>query len=272
MAGQPEIVSVILMPKIYGPREMANWDTQRQKAAPKTRHAPLPSHDPQNELRGRAARRRAWEAGEKTAGRRIPGVTGGTGSPGRAGSSKPEGGIVPSRAKQPQIDEESTYTMPAGTTITGERYEPERTPGARESSDPNRAGRAKEQLFRGSPGEAEQIERRKHDDGGGGAAQMLPAGGMPQQGGPVSGYNVKNISRSQARAATARAMQYAQGGTDVTGEDLERMNRESNAKAREQHDAQQLAARQSGRISRGSFMSGYDRPVSPHGRGHEYYG
>ncbi|MBL7191531.1 hypothetical protein ISS30_07525 [bacterium] len=108
--------------------------------------------------------------------------------------------------------------------------------------------------------------------GAGGAGRMVPAGGVPQLGGPVSGYNVQPISRSQARAAVARAQQMAAGSPQTTGEDLERINREANARAREHHEAQQLAARQSGRISHGPMIPSYGTHPSPHGHGHEYVG
>ena len=241
------------------------------------------SNNPLDELRGRAARRRAYESEQRAAGRSIPGATSGTGEAQKPGQQSGYR-YTPAGA----VEHESTYTSPAGGFRPQGGGTPDRTPkaggvdpkndrlarqqflrGMREGRD-GRDGQEKADQAQAEPPEADARRAEGRDRGR--ADRRRRAGQAGANANPGIDPKTGMINRSRARAATARAQQMAAGGTQTTGEDLERMNREANAEARQQYEAQQLAARQSGRISHGSMTPSYDRPQSPHGGGHEYMG
>ena len=95
---------------------------------------------------------------------------------------------------------------------------------------------------RGAP---ERARGAKGDGGGGGGAGGAGGAGGGGGAGAAGGAAARPgidpstgmISRSRARAAVARAQQMAAGSPQTTGEDLERMNREGNARAQERHEA-----------------------------------
>lgn len=84
------------------------------------------------------------------------------------------------------------------------------------------------------------------------------------------------ISRAQARAAVAKAREYAAGSREWTGEDLEEINRQRQAEARATNEAQQANYRRSGGMgsfAHGGFAMGMGgTPANPHGGSHEYIG
>lgn len=245
----------------------------------------FPSHDPTGELTGRAARRRAYEAQQRGAGRPVPGVSGGTRNVQQPNQQPgyrhhPTGALV----------EESTYRRPQEGVSPRERAAPERA--TRDGGvDPEEARRARNEFLqgmrearerRGAPRQADRAQAEPPEDGdrraegdkrdAGRARRAGGAGGGAGAGRPGIDPNTGMINRSRTRAAAARTQQMAAGSPQITGEDLEKMNRETNAEARQHHEAQQLSARQSGRMMHGPMIPSYGTHQSPHGRGHEYVG
>ncbi len=285
---------VSLVPSPGGVKPVVKFDSSNRgvKPASDKSKGTSPSSEALNELRGRAARRQAWETEQRAEGRAVPGVTGGTAEPARAERAAigAEAPMKQRPAAEPRARRAEQTTAPARTEYADVTGRPDYSASGKQRAAENAAREAHERrrdeaVRRGLEGnerifERGEVPRARREgradegnappDGQGQAARAVPPGAAFQPG-PVSGQNIPTRTRAQARAAVAKAQQLAEGGRDTTPEDLERMNREANIEARRQHEAQQTAARESGRISSGAMTPGYGRHVSPHGRGHEYY-